>query len=517
MNDRAPPSAADAAHDFGQGAGREVGQEAGQEAGQDVGRDAALGAAARHFDDGTFRSALARRVAVATESQRADSGADLQAYLDHEMQPAFEQMGFRCTTLRHPAAKAPFLYAERIEDEALPTVLGYGHGDVIRGLAPEWRPGTAPWTLNEVDGNWYGRGIADNKGQHSVNLAALAQVLATRGRLGFNAKYLIEMGEEVGSPGLAALCQAERDRLAADLLIASDGPRLRAERPTIFLGSRGGASFDLVIDARPVGAHSGNWGGLISNPGIQLAHAIASITTARGAIRIPEWKPAELPAAVRRALADCEVDGGTDGPRIEVDWGEPGLSPAERVFGWCSFEVLAFKTGNPETPVNAIPPRAWARCQLRFVVGIDPDDIVPALRRHLDREGFDFVRIEPAGEALFRATRIDPDDAWVQWALASLARTTGKTPALLPNLGGSLPNDIFTDILGLRTIWVPHSFPGCCQHAPNEHLPPALLREALQVMTGLYWDLGAGNTPPLDRQQASSLTGASAPTTSGEC
>ncbi|MDH5539916.1 MAG: M20 peptidase family dipeptidase, partial [Rhizobacter sp.] len=96
---------------------------------------------------------------------------------------------------------------------------------------------------------------------------------------------------------------------------------------------------------------------------------------------------------------------------------------------------------------------------------------------------------------MFQATRIDPDDPWVQWAVASIARTSGKQPAVLPNLGGSLPNDIFTDVLGLRTIWVPHSYPGCSQHAPNEHLPPQLLREALAVMTGLYWDLGAGQTP----------------------
>jgi acetylornithine deacetylase/succinyl-diaminopimelate desuccinylase-like protein len=205
--------------------------------------------------------------------------------------------------------------------------------------------------------------------------------------------------------------------------------------------------------------------------------------------------PAELPASVRRALADCEVDGGADGPTIEPWWGEPGLSPAERVFGWCSFEVLAYKTGNPETPVNAIPPRAWARCQLRFVVGIDAKQILPALRRHLDRQGFPMVNIASTREEMFHATRIDPEDPWVQWAIASMTRTSGSKPAVLPNLGGSLPNDIFTDVLGLRTVWVPHSYPGCSQHAPNEHLPPQVLREALSIMTGLYWDLGAGGTP----------------------
>ena len=462
-------------------------------------REQAIAQAEQCFDSGAFRALLARRLALPTESQNPERAAVLADYLESEIRPAFEALGFTCRTLTHPKALAPFLYAERIEDPALPTVLGYGHGDVIRGLEKEWKDGLSPWALTEAEGRWYGRGIADNKGQHTINMEALRLVLEARGKLGFNAKYLIEMGEETGSMGLRELCTEHRDMLSADLLIASDGPRLAPQRPTIFLGARGSLNFDLTIEARAGGHHSGNWGGLISNPGIQLAHAIASLVSPTGQIRVPEWRPAELPAAVRRALADCEVDGGADGPEIEPDWGEPGLSPAERVFGWCSFEVLAYKTGNPDTPVNAIPPRAWARCQLRFVVGVDPDDLIPALRRHLDREGFPMVKITLTRESMFRATRIDPDDAWVQWAVDSLERTSGQKTALLPNLGGSLPNDIFTDVLGLRTIWVPHSYPGCSQHAPNEHLPPELLRQALGLMTGLYWDLGAGDTPALGR------------------
>ncbi|WP_332607874.1 M20 family metallopeptidase [Achromobacter sp. ESBL13] len=462
-------------------------------------REQAIAQAEQCFDSGAFRALLARRLALPTESQNPERAAVLADYLESEIRPAFEALGFTCRTLTHPKALAPFLYAERIEDAALPTVLGYGHGDVIRGLEKEWKDGLTPWALTEAEGRWYGRGIADNKGQHTINMEALRLVLEARGKLGFNAKYLIEMGEETGSMGLRELCAEHRDMLAADLLIASDGPRLAPQRPTIFLGARGSLNFDLSIEARAGGHHSGNWGGLISNPGIQLAHAISTIVSPTGQIRIPEWVPTELPAAVRRALADCQVDGGADGPEIEPDWGEPGLSPAERVFGWCSFEVLAYKTGNPETPVNAIPPRAWARCQLRFVVGVDPDDLIPALRRHLDRHGFSMVKIALTRESMFRATRIDPDDAWVQWAVDSLERTSGQKTALLPNLGGSLPNDIFTDVLGLRTIWVPHSYPGCSQHAPNEHLPPELLRQALGLMTGLYWDLGAGDTPPLSR------------------
>lgn len=467
-------------------------------------RSEAVTAAQRHFDSGQFQETLARRIAIPTESQNPERAPILATYLENEMRPAFEAMGFSCQIMSHPKARAPFLFAQRIEDPSLPTVFGYGHGDVIRGLEREWKEPLSPWLLTESDGRWYGRGIADNKGQHSVNMEAMRTVLQTRGKLGFNAKYLIEMGEETGSQGLRELCEANKELFSADLLVASDGPRLSAERPTVFLGSRGSINFDLSIEARAGGHHSGNWGGLISNPGIQLAHAIASIVSPTGQIRIPEWVPAELPASVRRALADCEVDGGADGPQIEPWWGEPGLSPAERVFGWCSFEVLAYKTGNPETPVNAIPARAWARCQLRFVVGIDPANVLPALRRHLDRQGFPMVKLAQNREGLFQATRIDPDDAWVQWAVASIAQTSGKKPAVLPNLGGSLPNDIFTDVLGLRTVWVPHSYPGCSQHAPNEHLPPAVLREGLAIMTGLYWDMGAGNTPKHAQTQAHS-------------
>ena len=108
-------------------------------------------------------------------------------------------------------------------------------------------------------------------------------MIAERGRLGFNAKVLIETSEEIGSPGLREICESHQDELAADLLLASDGPRLRADQPTIFLGSRGALNFDLVVDLREAGQHSGNWGGLLANPAVLLAHAIATIVIQRPA------------------------------------------------------------------------------------------------------------------------------------------------------------------------------------------------------------------------------------------
>ncbi len=450
----------------------------------------ALAAAAREFDSGDFQRTLARRVAHRTESQNPERAAALRAYLSDEIAPSLAALGVRSQVFDNPLpGKQPFLIGHCVEDAALPTVLVYGHGDVVRGLEGRWRDGLDPWTLTARGERWYGRGSADNKAQHSINLAALAAVREARGgRLGFNLTWLVETGEETGSPGLAEFCTAQRDALAADVLIASDGPRLHADRPTVYLGTRGVANFDLVLRLRDGGHHSGNWGGLLRNPGTVLAHAIASLVDARGAITIDALRPPPIPAAVKRALADIEVGGGPDDPAVDTDWGEPGLSPAERVFGWNTIEVLAIGVGNAANPVNAIPHEARATLQLRFVVGTDAAHLRAHVQAHLRRHGF--AGIEVSEPVVMAATRLDPDNDWVRLALRSIEQTTGVKPALLPNLGGSLPNDVFADLLGLPTVWVPHSYPACSQHAPDEHVLAPLMREGLLMMAGLFHDVG---------------------------
>jgi acetylornithine deacetylase/succinyl-diaminopimelate desuccinylase-like protein len=461
----------------------------------------ALEAVRAYFDDGGFLRDLSRRVALPTESQAEAGKAALQDYLSREMRPELEGIGFRCVIFDNPTpAGGPFLVADRIEDSRLPTVLTYGHGDVVLGMEGRWQDGLSPWMLTVRGDRFYGRGSADNKGQHSINIAALAALLRARGKLGFNCKAIVETGEEVGSPGLRDICVRERERLRADVFIASDGPRVSAERPTVFLGSRGAFNFDVSVELREGSHHSGNWGGALPNPAVILAHALATITDARGKISVDEWRPKELPARVRELLRDVEISGGDDSPALDEAWGEPGLTPAENIIGWNTFEILSLGAGNPERPVNAIPGKATAHCQVRFVVGSDPEQFLPALRRHLDARGFEVVKLRRAEKGYFPATRLDPDNAWVRWAVASIEATTKKRVALLPNLGGSIPNDIFAKDLGLPTIWIPHSYPACSQHAPNEHLLGSVARESLQMMTALFCDL-ADNPPPFTRSE----------------
>lgn len=450
----------------------------------------AVNCAMAWFDRGEFKAILARRVALATESQSTQRDDELMRYFEQEINPALLAMGFELQLIENPhAAHRPFLIATRIEDAALPTVLSYGHGDVVFGDDENWSEGLNPWELKEDGDRWYGRGSADNKGQHSVNIAALEQVFAARdGKLGFNCKLLFEMGEEISSPGLAEICHTYKEALSADIFIASDGPRLSAERPTLFLGSRGAVNFRLMVNARDKDYHSGNWGGLLPNPGTLLANAISSLINQHGQLQVSALKPPAVSAAIREILSDVEVAATPGDPEIDVNWGEAGLTPAERLFAWNQMEVLSFLTGNPARPMNAIPGNATAVCQLRFVVGTDWQNLQQHVRAHLDAHGFPQVEVEFMRGS--PATRFDPTDPLVNWALDVMAQSSDKKPALLPNLGGSLPNEVFADILGLPTLWVPHSYPACGQHAVDEHMLISIAREGLEIMTRLFWDLG---------------------------
>jgi hypothetical protein len=145
-----------------------------------------------------------------------------------------------------------------------------------------------------------------------------------------------------------------------------------------------------------------------------------------------------------------------------------------------------------------------------MVAGTEPDGVVPALRRHLDAHGFDSVEVRPPPDGNaggFPARRTEPDHPWAEFVRASMTatmvsapETTGATPparspAVLPSVGGSVPNHVFTDILGLPTIWIPHSYPSCSQHAPDEHVLISTFRSGAEIMAGLFCDIAERGGP----------------------
>jgi acetylornithine deacetylase/succinyl-diaminopimelate desuccinylase-like protein len=459
-------------------------------------RDGALTRAATFFDTGGFKALLTDLVAIPSTAQEEGREADLDRYLNGAIRPWLERLGFDVQVRPNPLEGfGPILTGIRIEDPSRPTVLLYGHGDTVRGLEDQWRAGLTPWTLTEEDGLWYGRGTADNKGQHALNIAALEAVLAERGgKLGFNVKVVLEMAEERGSKGLRDFVAAHAEDLAADVLIASDGPRVEPEVPTIATGTRGTFHFDLVIKLRPGGVHSGHWGGLTRDPAIILAHALTSMMDRNGKVLVRGILPPTMPNSVRSVLAGCLVGGGGDAATIDEGWGEPGLTSAEKIYGWNSLIVLSMISGRPENPVNAVAPDARAHCQIRYTVDSDPNTFAKAIRDHLDAHGFQDVAMETSFTRM-SASRTDPDHPWVRWAQASMAKSLGKKVQIIPNASGGLPGDVFVDHLGVPLVWVPHSYNGCKQHGPDEHLLIAPAREGILAFAGMWWDLGEAGTP----------------------
>ena len=294
-------------------------------------RGGAIARATQFFDEGGFRDRLSELVAIPSTSQDPGHEADVQRYLDAAIRPWLERMGFSVAIHANPRAGfGPILTAERLEDRGAPTILTYGHGDTVRGLEDQWRDGLDPWRLTEEGDRWYGRGSADNKGQHAVNLSALEAVLAERGgKLGFNLKLVLETCEERGSVGLRDFVAAHKDQLAADVLIGSDGPRVMPDVPTIATGTRGTFHFDLVVDLRPGGVHSGHWGGLTTDPAVVLTHALGTIIDRTRQDPGARLAAAERPAG-QRALGAGGLRGGRrrrggiDRSRLGRAWADRG-------------------------------------------------------------------------------------------------------------------------------------------------------------------------------------------------
>ncbi|SFP91148.1 M20/M25/M40 family metallo-hydrolase [Tranquillimonas alkanivorans] len=462
---------------------------------QDTARDRAIARGRSYLTSGEFLDTLRSLVAVRSESHPPLSKSELERYCHEAVGPYLEKMGFTIDIFDNPLPQhGPFLVARRIEGKNLPTVLVYGHGDVVRAMPERWREDLDPWAM-KIEGNRvYGRGTVDNKGQHLIAIDALRAVIEERGALGFNAKVLIEMGEEAGSPGLAQFLTDRKALLASDVFIALDGPRQNMDVADITLGTRGGLSVDLVVDLREGSHHSGHWGGLLKDPAVVLSHAISTIISREGRIMVDGWRPKHVPQAVREASQAVRVKDLPGAPVPDEGWGEPGMSRAERIYAWNSAIVLSTISGQPENPVPAVSGVAKARIQLRHTVDTSAEDVAPALRRHLDEQGFPEVAVELVSERdMFPPSRTDPDDPWVKLVASSMEKTMAQAPNIIPTIGASGPSEYFKQTLGVPVMWLPQSYGGCGQHGPDEHGLLELYEDGLAMMSGVFWDIGAAS------------------------
>ncbi len=391
------------------------------------------------------------------------------------------QMGLKVQVL--PTSGWPMVFAEYSAGSGLPTVLLYGHYDVQppdpleAWVTPPFEPGVR-------DGRLYARGVGDNKGQHFAQLLALESLLACQGRLPCNVKVLLEGEEEVGSPHMPAFIREHRDELQADLVIISDGPVHESGRSIISFGVRGVLDLELRARGANQDLHSGNWGGIVPNPLWTLVHLLSTMKNARGEITIEGFYENVLPqsplerAALEQLPIDLEqVKRSLDLERLD----EPQeRSYFERLSAWPTLTINGIHGGygGPGSK-TVLPHEAVAKCDIRLVEAQTVEEILVKVQAHVQRYAPEVRVISHGG---MDPSKTPLDSPYTAVLRQGITAAQGEEPLLVPAMGGSLPNYVFTKILGIPAFGVPYANADEANHAPNENLE--VKRFFLGIKTG---------------------------------
>jgi acetylornithine deacetylase/succinyl-diaminopimelate desuccinylase-like protein len=386
----------------------------------------------------------------------------------------------------------PMVYGERMDAPGAPTVLLYGHYDVQPPEPLElWH--SPPFEPEIRGGRIYGRGVGDNKGQHLAQILALEALLACRGRLPCNVKLLLEGEEEVGSPQIAGFVAANRARLRCDLVITADGPVHESGHSCVLFGVRGVVSFELRARGANRDLHSGNFGGVAPNPLWTLVQLLASMKDAQGRITIDGFYDSVQPptALERAALAELPVD-------VEATMAALGLrrldAPADRAYNerlslWPTLTIngLHGGYGGPGSK-TVLPCEAVAKCDIRLVEAQTAEEIFGKVRAHVLRHA---PEVELVWQGGMDPSKTPIDSPYTAPLVAGLAQATGAAPLLMPAMGGSLPEYVWTKTLGVHSFVVPYANADEANHAPNENLEVERFIGGIKTGAAILTQLGA--------------------------
>jgi acetylornithine deacetylase/succinyl-diaminopimelate desuccinylase-like protein len=365
----------------------------------------------------------------------------------------------------------PALWGEIPGPRGAPTLLLYGHYDVqptgdverwrwqdvaCRPFEPTYfhegrRVDPAALDAAALDAvTVVARGGADNKGQHLANVLGALDA-ARGGRAQWTVRVILDGEEEHGSPNLDAIARAHRERLSAELLIGSDGPK-QNNAPTLVMGVRGLVGVELVADnGRPASLHSGNYGNIVPNPVLPLARVIADIEE-----RVRAY--GEAHDAFRREARELFAKW-----EDRAVW-TPFLRP--------TVNVNHFMTdgASPTARRTIIPRTAHARLDIRVTRDTPPAEMEAIVERvvaeHRDRTPGITITARCSSQPASYTSPMRPEFGWL---LRLLEAHGDAEPVALPTLGGTLPLWVFTETLGIPALWIPAANSDNQQHDVNEH------------------------------------------------
>lgn len=401
------------------------------------------------------------------------------------------QLGVQARIL--PTAGWPMVLGQRADAPGRPTVLLYGHYDVQppdpldAWISPPFEP-----TVR--DGRLYARGVGDNKGQHFAQILALESLVACRGALPCNVKVLLEGEEEIGSPQMPSFVREHREELQATLVLTSDGPVDESGRSRILFGVRGVLDFELRARGANRDLHSGNWGGVAPNPIWTLVHLLATMKNARGDVTIEGFFDNVLPLTPleRAALEALPADTEAIKRSLDIEQFDQPLERgyAERLAAWPTFTIngLHGGYGGPGSK-TVLPHEAFAKCDIRLVEAQTADEIFGKVEAHVRRYA-------PEVEVIRTGGAMDPsktplDSPYTDPIRRGVIAAQGVEPLLVPALGGSLPDYVFTKVLGIPAFGVPYANADESNHAPNENLEVERFIMGIKTGAAMLTYLGA--------------------------
>src|SRR5579872_2897448 len=372
-----------------------------------------------------------------------------------------------------PTAGHPLVYADWLHAPGKPTVLCYGHYDVQPPDPLElWE--TPPFEPTLRNGNLYGRGTADDKGQMYMHIKAVEALRATSGTLPLNVKFLIEGEEEIGGASITKYIKENPGKLKADVALVSDTSMYAEGLPTLCIGLRGLVYMEVEAKGPGRDLHSGLYGGAAPNAVWGLVELLSKCKDENGHIRIPGMYDEVVPPAPK------EKSSWENLPFNEQDFlkkevgataltMEPGYSVMDATWARPTMEVHGIAGGFTGAGAKTvIPAKATAKVSFRMVPNQDPDKIVASFRQYLQENAPKGVQIELRVLSASPAIMVNPDHPAIETAARVFSQMLGK-PTVFTRSGGSIPvvGD-FANHLHIPTVLMGFGLPDDGLHSPNE-------------------------------------------------
>lgn len=364
----------------------------------------------------------------------------------------------------------PVVYGEKVNEKNKFTLLIYGHYDVQPpDPLDEWK--TAPFEPTIKEGKIFCRGAGDNKGQLMAQLLAIKSYQDTIGELPINIKMVIEGEEECGSVNLAKFVEDNRKLLKADLVYTSDGPMHDSGAPIVLLGVRGMLSIELVAKGAAWDNHSGNKGNIVPNPAWKLVQLLNTMRDFNEKILIDGFYDDLLEPTEQELELISTLPFDSAHLAKQIGYQDFNMTKEEyykKLTLEPTFNISGFHSGyGGEGTKTIIPSTAKVKIDFRLVLKQDPDDIFNKVIKHVNQFAPD-IEVKRYGSMNPSRTPSNLDE--VNIIKKAVEKSYKQKPIMQPSLGGSLPDYVWTQILGVSSVIVPYANYDEANHSPNENI-----------------------------------------------